>query len=254
MTCFFLSAISLKRLNAVFSACALDAEAQLLQRLAQRVAAGVLAEHERVGRQADGGGVHDLVGRALLQHAVLVDARLVRERVAPDDRLVRLHRVAGQARDQAARARDLGRVRLACPGRCRRARVCSSITISSSDALPARSPMPLIAHSTWRAPACTPANELATASPRSSWQCTDSTTSRSRRHQLVQLAQEGRVLVRHRVADGVGDVDRRGALVDRDLHHLGGELDVGAGGVHRRELDVVADIAWRARRRRAPAP
>ncbi len=58
-------------------------------------------------------------------------------------------------------------------------RVCSSITISSSDALPARSPMPLIAHSTWRAPACTPANELATASPRSSWQCTDRTTSRS---------------------------------------------------------------------------
>ena len=58
------------------------------------------------------------------------------------------------------------------------ARVCSSITISSSDALPARSPIPLIAHSTWRAPACTPANEFATASPRSSWQWTDSTTSR----------------------------------------------------------------------------
>ena len=58
-------------------------------------------------------------------------------------------------------------------------RVCSSITISSSDALPARSPIPLIAHSTCRAPACRPANELATASPRSSWQWTDSTTSRS---------------------------------------------------------------------------
>ena len=58
------------------------------------------------------------------------------------------------------------------------ARVCSSITISSSEALPARSPIPLIAHSTCRAPACRPANEFATASPRSSWQWTESTTSR----------------------------------------------------------------------------
>ena len=59
------------------------------------------------------------------------------------------------------------------------------------------------------------------------------------RHQLVEAAEEGGVLVRHRVADGVGDVDRRRALVERDLHHLGGVLDVGARGVHRRELDVV---------------
>ncbi len=60
------------------------------------------------------------------------------------------------------------------------------------------------------------------------------------RHQLVQPAQEGRVLVRHRVADCVGDVDRGRALVDRDLQHLGRELDVRARRVHRRELDVVA--------------
>jgi hypothetical protein len=52
----------------------------------------------------------------------------------------------------------------------------SSITISSNDALPARSPRPLIAHSTWRQPAWTPANELATARPRSSWQWTEVTT------------------------------------------------------------------------------
>ena len=62
-------------------------------------------------------------------------------------------------------------------------------------------------------------------------------------HQLVEPRQEVRVLVRHRVADGVGDVDRRRALVERDLQHLGGELDVGARGVHRRELDVVAQRA-----------
>ena len=57
-------------------------------------------------------------------------------------------------------------------------RVCRSMMISSIDALPARSPMPLTAHSTWRAPACSPAKELATARPRSSWQWTESTMLR----------------------------------------------------------------------------
>ena len=59
--------------------------------------------------------------------------------------------------------------------------------------------------------------------------------------------------MRHRVADGVGDVDRRRALVDRDLAHLGRELDVGAGRVHRRELDVV-DVLLGVRDRRARLP
>ena len=70
--------------------------------------------------------------------------------------------------------------------------MCSSITISSSDALPARSPIPLIAHSTWRQPASRPASELATAMPRSSWQCTETTTSRRSGHQPVQLARTSR--------------------------------------------------------------
>ena len=71
------------------------------------MATRVLAEHDRVCVEPDRGRVHDLVGGALLQHAVLVDAGLVRERVAPDDRLVRLHRVAREARDEPRRAGDL---------------------------------------------------------------------------------------------------------------------------------------------------
>jgi hypothetical protein len=51
----------------------------------------------------------------------------------------------------------------------------SAITISSSEVLPARSPMPLIVHSTWRAPAWTAASEFATARPRSLWQWTEIT-------------------------------------------------------------------------------
>ena len=50
------------------------------------------------------------------------------------------------------------------------------MTTSSSEQLPARSPRPLIVHSTWRAPPIfTPASEFATAMPRSLWQCTDQT-------------------------------------------------------------------------------
>ncbi len=52
-------------------------------------------------------------------------------------------------------------------------RVRIAITISSSAALPARSPMPFIVHSIWRAPPSTPSSELATAMPRSLWQWTE---------------------------------------------------------------------------------
>ena len=61
-----------------------------------------------------------------------------------------------------------------------------------------------------------------------------------RRHQLVEAAPHLGVLLGRRVADRVGDVDRRRPLLDRDRDHLGGELEVGPGRVHRRELDVLA--------------
>ena len=51
-------------------------------------------------------------------------------------------------------------------------RIARPITISSSEALPARSPRPFMVHSTWRAPFMTAASELPTPSPRSLWQCT----------------------------------------------------------------------------------
>ena len=51
-------------------------------------------------------------------------------------------------------------------------RTLRAITTSSREQLPARSPMPLMVHSTWRAPASTAARLLATARPRSLWQCT----------------------------------------------------------------------------------
>ena len=47
------------------------------------------------------------------------------------------------------------------------------MTTSSMAVLPARSPKPLMVHSTWVAPFFTPASDSAVAMPRSLWQCTD---------------------------------------------------------------------------------
>ena len=65
----------------------------------ERVAAGMLSERER-HRQPQLFGIDDLVGRHVLQHPVLVDPGLVRERVRSDDRLVALYGVAGRPRDE----------------------------------------------------------------------------------------------------------------------------------------------------------
>ena len=87
-------------------------------------------------------------------------------------------------------------------GRVRRA-----MTTSSREALPARSPRPLIVTSTWRAPAWTAASVLAVASPRSLWQWTltvawSPTRSTTRSTSAAELGRDG-------VADRVRDVDRR---------------------------------------------
>ena len=75
-----------------------ELDAQLLQALLEGVAARELAQHDLGGGPAHVFGAHDLVGLARLQHAVLVDARGVREGVGAHHRLVRLHRKAGDLR------------------------------------------------------------------------------------------------------------------------------------------------------------
>ena len=74
------------------------------------VAARVASEHEPRDRLADVLRPHDLVGARILEHAVLVDAGFVRERVAADDRLVGLDRLAGELREQLARLVEGGAV------------------------------------------------------------------------------------------------------------------------------------------------
>ena len=68
-------------------------------------------------------------------------------------------------------------------------------------------------------------------------------------HALAQHADERDVFLRHRVADGVGDVDGGGAGLDRRLDAAAEEVVLGARAVLRRPLDVVGVVA-RPRHRR----
>ena len=127
-----------------------------------------------------------------------------------DDRLVRLDADADDLRQQLA-----GRIKLlgldaGLVGRARRARVFSTITISSSEQLPARSPMPLTVHSTWRAPFWIAAERVGDRQAEIvvAVDADDAPTSPSA---LRDLADQRAVLLGDGVADGVGDVDRGGA-------------------------------------------
>ena len=114
---FFLSHRLLEALERARQLRVVEVVAEQLKAVAQRGAPGVFAQHDAVGGQADLLRLHDLVGAPILQHAVLVDAGLVRERVAPDDRLVGLHVEAGDLADQAAgRVQVLGVRRAWSPG------------------------------------------------------------------------------------------------------------------------------------------
>ena len=80
------------------------------------MAARVLAEHDVRPGETDRLGVHDLVRPPMGEHAVLVDAGLVRECVSPHDRLVRLDGVAGQPGHQPRGTGNLARRRSGVQG------------------------------------------------------------------------------------------------------------------------------------------
>src|SRR5439155_4621138 len=60
------------------------------------------------------------------------------------------------------------------------------------------------------------------------------------RHVRLDLVDEVAELLGNRVANGIRNVDGRGAGVDAFRQHAVDVLEFGASGVHRRELDVVA--------------
>ncbi len=68
------------------------------------------------------------------------------------------------------------------------------------------------------------------------------------RHALAQHAQKLAVQLGHRVADRIGNVDRRRTLSDRGFEHAAQEIGLGAIAVFGRELDVIGELTREAHR------
>ncbi len=85
------------------------------------------------------------------------------------------------------------------------------------------------------------ASELATARPRSSWQCALRTMPADGGHPPPHLAEHRAVLLGRRVADRVGKVDGGGALADGHLDTLAEKVEPGATRILGAPLHVVGE-------------
>ena len=221
--------------------------AELLQARAEARAPGVLAHHQARRGPADRFGRHDLVGRTLLDHAILMDAGLVREGVDADDRLVRRDRDAGAAADQrTGRADPLGAD----------AGLVARVVVAPR----AEGHHDLFERGVARALADAVDRDLDL--PHARLDRGDRVGGRHAevvvvvgavddlvgvRQALPDVLAHGgehrRALVGQGVADGVGQVDRPRPGAYRHLDRPAEVVDVGAGGVHRRPLDVGDGVA-----------
>jgi hypothetical protein len=180
------------------------------------MAAGMLAHHQGRLAAPDRFGRHDLIGLDMLEHAVLVDARLVGEGVTPNDRLVVLDRKRRHRRHQLRCPRqqlgiDAGGERQHVGAGAQR----------HDDLFQRRVAGPL-------ADAVDGAFDLpgtgGDAGQRVGHRKAEIVVAMGREHDLVgaghpgaQHGDEGGIFLRHRVADGVGNIDGRGAGLDRRL-------------------------------------
>ena len=216
---------------------AFDGVAHVGVRSLQRSAARVLAQNELVVLQSNRLGVHDLVRAAVLQHAVLMDAGLVGEGVLAHDCLVRLYGVAAQARNQAAGTGDL------CRLDTRLEAVEGVAGAQRHHDLLERRVASTLADTVDRDLDLT--RTCLHAGQRIRGRETEIVVRVDAQRRLVQFGhvrvergEDLPVLLRRRVADGIGDVDRRGAGGQRGAHDLCHELRAGARGVLAGEFDV----------------
>ena len=207
----------------------------------------MLAKHQ-VGRALpDAFGRHDLVGAGVLQHAVLVDAAFMGKGIGADDRLVGLHRHAGDAADQARR---LGDFRSDDAGAHRQHVVAHldrhsdflhrGVAGALADAVDCRFALPCPGHNRrQRVGDCQP--QVIVAMRRKD-------RFLGARHAPDDVTEHRAIGFGRRITDGVGQVDRRRPRRDRRLHGTAQEIGVGPRGILRRPFDIVAQVAGMADR------
>ncbi len=199
----------------------------------------MLAEHEIGLGEADVLGPHDLVGPRLLEHAVLVDAGLVGEGVAADDRLVALHLNAGDRRDQPAGGHEpwavdprVGVVVILPDAQGHDDLFERAIARPLADAVDRAFDLSGAVLDAGQAIGHGQAEVV--VAMHADHGLVDV------RHAIHEIADHVAHVGRRGVADRVGNVDGRGPGVDRRFDHPAEEIRLGAGGVLGRELDIVA--------------
>ena len=213
--------------------------AERLRPVGERGPATVLAKHEVGAFEPHVLRPHDFVGARLLEHAILVDARLVGKGVLPHDRLVSRHLDAGDVGHQPA-----GRHKLLCDDP-RGAMVVVAPRAKRHHHFLERAVARPLAEAVDRA--------LDLAGPRLDGRQAvghgeaEVVVAVGADHRLVDVrhavhqALDHTVHVRGRgVTDGVGNVHRCRARGNHRLDHAAEEVDLGAGRVLGRELDVSA--------------
>jgi 2-polyprenyl-3-methyl-5-hydroxy-6-metoxy-1,4-benzoquinol methylase len=213
-------------------------------------AARELPEHDLApARVADARRVDHLVGLAVLEDAVLVDARGVPEGVAADDRLVRRDRDPAPLLDEPRERADPGRIDAGVDAERRavdaeRHHDLLERGIAGALADPVHRDLHLAGAGGDRR------ERVRGGEP-------EVVLAVERDHGLLELgqarAQAGHqvaYLIRARVAHGVGQVDRARPGRERRAHDLGHEVGRGARRVHRAELDVVGEVARAPHHRR----
>ena len=200
--------------------------------------AGVLAEHQSRARRAHRLGAHDFVGQFVLEHAVLVNAGFMRERVGPDNGLVRRHRHTDDGREgvaggNEARGVDAGGERQRIGPHFERHHNFFERGVAGTLANAVDGALHLAGARLHRGNRVGDGQaEIVVAVGRQ-----DGPVAEQLLHGREHLLDVGR----QRVADGIGQVDRGGARLDRRDRNLAQECQVAARRILGRELDVGAE-------------
>jgi hypothetical protein len=211
------------------------------------VPAGVTSEHHARPAQPDRLRRHDLIGAALLEDPVHVDARLVRERVGADDGLVGLDHESGQLGHQLAGAIDFLRVDVCVQpvGTAVGEEVGAGVDrhddffergVSGPLAEPVDGDLDLPGPAAHARQRIGDRQTEVVVTVRADDALVDA------RDLALELGDELAVFVRQHVADGVRDVQRGGAGFDHGGQDLDEEGDFAASGVLRREFHVIDEL------------
>ena len=190
--------------------------------------------------ETHGFGRHDLIGAFVLEHTVLVNAGRVGERVRPHDRFVRLHRDIAYFAHQSACADYFF-----CVNTYGHVRKQVLPDLEGHDNLFERRISRALAEPVDRA--LDLASAVRNRGERIRRGHTEIVMTMHRNDRFVDIRHpiENRVdypgkMLRCRIPDRIGDIDRRSATGDRGLHDTAQKIDPGTARVFRRKLHIAA--------------